>query len=556
VLLLAALAGALLLPNLGGTRLWADEGDTAVFARTIGERGLPYAWDGRTFTESDRGQRLNADLLMVSTPWLPYYLAALSFAVLGESSLAARLPFALCGIASVALLYLLVLEVTRERRGALAAALLLLASVQFLLYSRQCRYYSLAILLCLVALLGFVRLRERPRDPVFGIASLLLLHTHPLPAAAVLAGTSGLAVAHPSFRATLRPLVAWLALLALLTLPWVWVAWTGWGESRNLDGVARELPFRLGQLGIEMAEVVPVLGWLALAVAARRRLEAADRDWLALCLAPLAAVAALLVLSVSAHDLWVLGVRYGLIALPLAAGVTGVLAARASGGSGWRLTSLLALFAATHLPGASLLYVLASEPGREHPRVIVARPQGALGPWLRLEWLGYAGELWRSNPGTVSRVAEYLAAHARPDDIVITNYSWEPLYFHTNLRQGLKILPDYPIREAARAKGLPDYVFQAAGARWVVWRHPWEGYQGYRLGLVRGELERSGARLLPVAVVPETIWENRPELHFHRFPGRGHLYPGNLRRAGYGSVPMASIFRVEGGSSQEPRPGG
>jgi hypothetical protein len=146
---------------------------------------------------------------------------------------------------------------------------------------------------------------------------------------------------------------------------------------------------------------------------------------------------------------------------------------------------------------------------------------------------------------------DYLATHAGPDDIVITNYSWEPLYFHSNLRQGLKILPGYPIREAALAQGLPDYVFRAVDARWVVWRYPWEGYQGYRLASVQEELEQSGARLLPVAVVPETIWENRPELHFHRFPGLGHLYPENLRSVGYGSVPMAAIFRVEGGPSED-----
>ena len=39
VLMLCAVAALLLLPNLGGPRLWADEGDTAVFARTIVERG-------------------------------------------------------------------------------------------------------------------------------------------------------------------------------------------------------------------------------------------------------------------------------------------------------------------------------------------------------------------------------------------------------------------------------------------------------------------------------------------------------------------------------------
>lgn len=546
VLMLCAVATALLLPNLGGPRLWADEGDTAVFARTIVARGLPFAWDGRTFTDSDRGRRLNADLLLVGTPWLPYYVTAGSFAVLGESAFSARLPFALCGVASVALLYLLVLRLTADRRAALAAAVLLLGSVQFLLYARQCRHYSLNALLTLVVLIGFLRLRERPRDPLFAIAAVLLYHTHPLPAVATLAAAGGLAVLHPAFRAARRPFFGWLAVVVLLALPWLWVSFGGWQENSSFLASAGELPLRLAQVGIEAAEFVPLLGWLVLAIAAARRLGTGDRAFLALAGAGIATPLLLLALSLSVGELFALGLRYVVGILPLAAGVTGVLAARASRSSNLGLAALLVLFTATHLPGASLLFA-AFPKGIVHDRTGLTfhQPQRPIGPWLRLELPGYLRELSKTDPGSVTWIAEELAKRASPEDILITNYEWEPLYFHTNLRQGLKIFPEHEIVEAARAQGLPSYVFEAKGARWVVWRDPWEGsHLGYRLARVRRELALSGARLQRVASVPETVWENRPELHFHRFPGLDHIYPLDIARFGYAPGRSATIFRV------------
>ena len=117
-----AVAAHLIFFDLGGPWLWEDEGDTAAFARNIVATGLPTAWDGRTFLDSDYGFRLvprlfGHDLVMVGTPWLPFYATAASFALFGESNAAARLPFAIASFASIALLYLLVLRATRCTRA-------------------------------------------------------------------------------------------------------------------------------------------------------------------------------------------------------------------------------------------------------------------------------------------------------------------------------------------------------------------------------------------------------------------------------------------------------
>src|SRR5438093_10109909 len=89
--LVAILGLALVLSNLGKDYLWADEGDTAVLAANIIKGGVPKAWDGVTFVDSDKGARLNHDLVMVTSPWLQYYLTAASFSALGENTFSARL---------------------------------------------------------------------------------------------------------------------------------------------------------------------------------------------------------------------------------------------------------------------------------------------------------------------------------------------------------------------------------------------------------------------------------------------------------------------------------
>jgi hypothetical protein len=551
-LLLVALAAPLLLLNLGGPALWSDEGDTAVFARTIRDTGLPWAWDGRTFTESDRGRRLTEDLLLVGTPWLPYYVTAGSFALFGESAFTARLPFALAGIAAVLLLHRLVLRQTGDRRAALAAALLLLASVPFLLYVRQCRHYALNMALGLLAVHGFLRLRQQPRHPGLAIAGVLLFHCHPLPAAAVLGGLGGLAIVSRTHRGALRPLLAWAAPIALLTLPFMAWSWSGWEENSSLLASLAELPARLGQALAESGAALPLLGWLALFALARRRLTAADRQWLLLAGALVAAHLALVSLALSARQLWEYGLRYVCLLLPLGAGITGVLAARAAPRAP-ALAAVLLLFAATWLPSNALLYALA--PAERKPgltEVAVHVPRDPAARWLRLELFGFARELWRHDPGSVSHISDWLAAHAGPEDVIITNYAWDPIYFHTRLRQGLKILPHYEIHDAARARGLPEYVFSVEGADFVIWRWPWLGYQGYQLDQIRAAVEARGARLERVAVLPETVWENRPELHFHRFPGLGHLFPFGMQFQGYGLTPGAPVFRVVPGAETPP----
>ncbi len=169
---------------------------------------------------------------------------------------------------------------------------------------------------------------------------------------------------------------------------------------------------------------------------------------------------------------------------------------------------------------------------------------------FRTGQVGFVQSLFQENLGTTGRIVEYLNAHATRQDIVVTNYGWEPLYFHTGLRQGLTVLSSYPIYGAAKAHGLPDYVFRADGARWIVWRKAWGAYRGQALEKVLAQLEAAQVPVTLVATIPETLWENRPNVHFRRFPGNRYIYPW------FGEVPETVIYRVDqpGGGDGTPVP--
>src|SRR6202140_5385094 len=111
--------------NLGSDYLWEDEGDTAALASNILKFGVPKAWDGAAFLDSDHGARLNRDLVMVTHPWVQYYLTAASFLVFGQNTFAARFPFAVAGWMSILFVYLFVWQVTGNRWAAFSAAVLL-----------------------------------------------------------------------------------------------------------------------------------------------------------------------------------------------------------------------------------------------------------------------------------------------------------------------------------------------------------------------------------------------------------------------------------------------
>jgi hypothetical protein len=151
----------------------------------------------------------------------------------------------------------------------------------------------------------------------------------------------------------------------------------------------------------------------------------------------------------------------------------------------------------------------------------------------------FARDLFHENIGTLGRCVEFLRQHAVSGDLVITNYESEPLYFHTRLPQGMKIMRQDPIYDAARSYGLPEYIFGVDHARWVVWRFNWDDYLGIHWPEVADHLMADGGQITSVAEIKETGWENRENIHFHRFSGDTYLFSQET------DLDATRIFRVD-----------
>jgi len=155
-----AAAGLLLFARLGHYALWDDEALTALSAEGILATGDTTAMVGHNLA-AYRGGLCLRGLHDRSTPPLPAYLTAASFALFGKGPWAARLPFALCGLACVSLILWWLYKTDTDWWTWTTASLALIGNVSLFLYARQCRYYAVAILASVV--IAFLYLRRDGR---------------------------------------------------------------------------------------------------------------------------------------------------------------------------------------------------------------------------------------------------------------------------------------------------------------------------------------------------------------------------------------------------------
>jgi hypothetical protein len=567
-IIVAAVAAMFIFTNLGRDYLWEDEGDTAALAANILKFAVPKAWDGAAFLDSDHGARLNRNLVMVTHPWIQYYLAAGSFLVFGQNTFAARFLFAIAGWMSILFVYLFVWRSIGSRWAAFTAAALLTFSVQFLLYARQCRYCSLNLLLVCWLFWTFFKMKSARDCALFILAAALLFHTHPYGIAPVVA-LGGLSFIYRPF-ATQRRWICFAApAVALLTLPWLALSsLSSSGSELNTTSAQSLGEFfeRCFQAFIESTSVTPLIGTaIVLAVVvlthlAKRKttqnevsgsaataqqapvlLETNETSILLGVFATVVLYGLETAVTQSSDSLWLAGMRYASAILPLAAIAAGIVIAKISRGNWLIWTALLLVFEFTKL--AQLTPWVAAKPdgvihfgsysvGAHVPQKIIDR---FLGSGLTM----YVRDLWRENPGTVEKSCKFLRENAKPDDILIVNYGMEPTYFYTRLPQAMGIQRQYPVYERARELRLPEFVFGSDHARWIVWRSAWETGPGYAINDVLREITEHGGKITTVLQMEETVWENREDIHFHRFSDGGYLFPRTQ------TFPPSRIARVD-----------
>jgi 4-amino-4-deoxy-L-arabinose transferase-like glycosyltransferase len=165
---LALLSTFLMFWRLDGTILWRDEATTATWARTMVEQRslVPKVFDGETVAvQGFDAHDFNDSLTPGMQAWLQFYVTAISFELFGESTFTARLPFAICGLIAVAVMWLIGRRLYGDTLLALVFPFLSITSIWYLHVFRQSRYYGLVFLFSALLLYEFVRyLQQRELD--------------------------------------------------------------------------------------------------------------------------------------------------------------------------------------------------------------------------------------------------------------------------------------------------------------------------------------------------------------------------------------------------------
>jgi 4-amino-4-deoxy-L-arabinose transferase-like glycosyltransferase len=486
---LLLLGAFLLFGNLGGRGLWQDEAETAMLARRALVHGVPLADDGVNAVSSELGRDRGADGVWNWSPWLPIYVEAASFRLLGEGDAAARLPFALAGFLCLPAVYLLSRRWFESAAAARLSTLALALSTAFVLHARQARWYALAALgaAALALALDAVLARRRGAVAAFSAAGLALFYANDFVAIGLVAALWAAAPLLRPARDGWRRLALATALVAAGALP-------GALYFRVLDkpgafDAARVLSQGASALVLLCAHLLP---WPALALlaraAARRLRPEIERRRVSFLLAWCLAYAAYLALAP-----W-LFFRYLIVLAPAAAVLVGqaldVLRRRS------RAAALLgALLLATDLFARAPWSVF----GVRSAGWTYVGPTHA--PWVRL-----AEEIVRGYPSCDRAAAAYLKERAAPSDVVLTNYGDGALQFYSGLRvRGGEQGPPWP--EA------PD---------WVV-VHPYEisrdpGRDWTVLQFIRARVAPGGAGYeVQPFVCRDPVLADAPEPDTHRF---------------------------------------
>ncbi len=186
-LIILSLSCGLLFFNLGHYYLWYDEADTALFARGIARTGDMSAVIDHNIYAFHNGACLK-NLRGRYQPPVPYYLAAPFVGRDGTGCFWPRFPFAVCGLLSVGLLLYWMIRSEISASHWIALSIGLLGNVSFFLFCRQCRYFSLTILLSLVVAYLYLNWKGRWWEYTgIILASILLLGTNYLSYAALYA---------------------------------------------------------------------------------------------------------------------------------------------------------------------------------------------------------------------------------------------------------------------------------------------------------------------------------------------------------------------------------
>lgn len=146
-----------------------------MFARSVWNTGDTFAMQGHNLIGFENGIELK-NLHNRYMPPLQFYLAAPFVGLASEqgSAFAARLPFAICGLLTIAMIFFWLWRSEASVSMWLLMAAGILGNVSLMLYARQCRYYALVIFTTTVLAYLYIH-RDGRKRTIFAMALVLLL---------------------------------------------------------------------------------------------------------------------------------------------------------------------------------------------------------------------------------------------------------------------------------------------------------------------------------------------------------------------------------------------
>lgn len=505
---LLVLGAILIFANLGNRYLWEDETETALLARSILVHGIPKAFDGKNLISQELGRDYDANYVWRWTPWLEKYVAALSFAALGEGTWSARAPFAVVGVLSLLSAYLLALRIFKDSWLALLSLAFLTFSVPFLLHARQCRYYSLAVLGSIWSLYFFFSLIERKRwaIPAFVVAMSVVFHSNYV---SFLGMTVALGVCLPLLGRRrdflLRGALA-LALPIAVNFPWIlFFNIVGKsGEAERLYSPWTNLSkyyFSINQFSFPLLALL--FFFLLLALRPRRRTRVALPE-----LRPflfLLAFAAVFVGFISLAP-WSF-FRYLVGLLPVFAILQAYICRTL-----WAWNRVGACAITFVLLFTGVVHTISASPVENPFFEMIVTEEHSKPFVIGFPLYNYLYEITHDFDGPIEGIVELLRAQAKPNDRVFISYGDLPLKFYTDLEVKGGSTGEDPTKW-----GWPDWIFIREFFRPADRPAMLADLERQREWLL--QIPRTAYRQIDAGLV-DTYWENIPEPAYHRFRTR------------------------------------
>lgn len=513
-----------LFANLGDIPFWQDEGETAVIASNTLSQGIPTAWDGKNLVSSLNSYDFNDDLIWTWHPWSQFYITALSFFILGKNTFAGRLPFALAGLISVMLTYLITARMTGDRKTGTLAAFFLTINLQFILFCRQCRYYGLLPLFTLLSAYSLAFIDKRKGFYIFIISSALLFHSNYASFPFVMAGAFAYLIFLRDWDKISKYLLS-LIPIALLTVPWfiysgAYMRMSEFTPADRLNNYILQLQDMLYLVNEYMFPLIVLMPLLYLFFKKNRE----GRNLAVLCLC--FAMPVTFLLPYVSYTQFIIGIRYAAGCFPfmsILGAVSVMLIIRKNLSAG---LLFLSIFLFTNILAWVPSYAFRqtkNEMGKYSALPLSAELKSALTSKKIYKEFYY--ELTHHYKSPIEGISDFLNENSSVDDIVLTNYERDPLIFYTHRKMAYMLSNENIFRESIPAPAysaklntiLPDYIFSNERIDWLIERSNYPE-RLYKLESLQKNLESKGQiEKVFYLSYPDIPWSNRADLRYHKF---------------------------------------